>query len=149
MSGGNGKDAFVFRHSSDNLLQDNGGLSVGDSVGAGATIFGVFAVVDDYRAGEIVDIGTTTLDADGPQIGGVNFQTHAHVIVDDDSYAFLSGELVDDGQSLVSDSGPDTLLIFDSDPVNEFYFEYTGSVVFLGVSDSSQITIGDSGHMIA
>lgn len=150
ITGGRGSDTYWFRQSDDVLSTFMPLRDVGTPISDGETLHGVFDVIQDYHAGEAVDVGTTTEDSDGPEVGGINYiPGHTHVVVDEGTYAFVPGDLTGDGVFEVSEEGADTLLIYDSDPNGEFYFEYSGSVVFLGVSDPSQINIVSTGFALA
>lgn len=150
ISGGKNNDTFWLRQSSDIRTTSAPGSSISD----GTTIQGVFDIIRDYSAGELVDIGTTTLDPDGPDLVASG-EGHTHLALDEGTYTLLRGDLVSDGSFTVSGSGSDTLLIYDYDPVNdgvttifEFEVEYSGSVVFQGVTDASLINIGDAGFTL-
>ena len=140
MSGGQGMDQFVLRQSSDTLIHNATGTDT--TVVDGHVIEGVFDLIRDYQAGELIDIGTTLLQTDPVAINPTGGVGHQHLILQDGSYAFIHGELSGAGQFSVNESGSDLLIVYDNDPAGEFYSEYGGSVVLVGVTDESSVNIG-------
>lgn len=143
ITGGQGTDQFMLRQNSDVLL--NNLDSYGNaSIEEGDTIQGVFDVITDYTAGELIDIGVSTLRTD--PIGLTHhWAGHSHLTLGDDEYAFVHGDWDGTGQFVVAEEGADLMLVYDLDPANEYYFEYGGSVVLVGVSDASLVNIGSIG----
>lgn len=140
ISGGHGMDQFVLRQSSDTLIHNAG---AGDAtVMEGHVIEGVFDVIRDYQAGELIDIGTTTMQTDPVDINPTGGVDHQHLILEDGSYAFIHGDFDAATGFTVDDEGADLLIVYDYDPADEFWSEYGGSVVLVGVSDEADVNIG-------
>lgn len=140
LSGGLGMDQFQLRQNSDVLLSNTS--SYGNAtIQQGDTIQGVFDVITDYTAGELIDLGATTLRTDPLDLTHM-WPGHSHITLDDGEYAFVRGNWDGDGHFEVRNDGADTMVIYDLDPPNEYYFEYSGSVVLVGVTDESNINIG-------
>lgn len=140
ITGGAGMDQFHLRQNSDIMVNNS---EFGDLVvEEGHIIQGVFDVITDYSAGELIDVGVTTEHTGDVSFGGINVPGHAHIVLGDDEYAFIHGDLTADGQFLVNDAGGDLLLVYDNDPAEEYYFEYNGAVVLVGVTDTSSVNIG-------
>lgn len=141
LSGGLGMDQFQLRQNSDVLLSNTssyGNATVQD----GDTVQGVFDVITDYTAGELLDLGATTERATPLGLTHM-WPGHSHITLNDGEYAFLQGNWDGDGHFTVdSANGADLMVIFDLDPSNEYYFEYNGSVVLVGVTNEASVNIG-------
>lgn len=140
MTGGSGEDVFHLRQDSDVMLNNED--SYGNaSVQAGDTIQGVFDVITDYQAGELIDIGVTTLRTDPVGLTHM-WPGHSHLTLNDGEYAVFHGNWDGGGQFQVADDGADLLLVYDFDPSEEYWFEYGGSVVLVGVTDAAMVNVG-------
>jgi hypothetical protein len=140
LTGGRGMDQFQLRQNSDVLLSNID--SYGNAtIMEGDTIQGVFDVITDYTAGELIDLGATTLRTDPLGLTHM-WPGHSHITLDDGEYAFVRGNWDGDGHFNVQDDGADLMVIYDLDPPNEYYFEYSGSVILVGVTDESSVNIG-------
>jgi Ca2+-binding RTX toxin-like protein len=139
MTGGQGMDTFVLRQSTDTLIHN----AAGDSyVEEGHIIEGVFDLIQDYEAGELIDIGTTQRQTDPIAIFPTGGPDHQHLILQDDSYAFVHGTLTATGEFTVDDEGTDLLIVSDYDPAGEYWPDYGGAVVLIGVTDETTVNIG-------
>jgi len=140
MTGGLGDDTFFLRQSSDTLVNN---ATIGQTtVTEGSVIQGVFDLITDYQTGELIDVGATTLRTSPVDLAQYG-PGHAHLILNDDEYAFIHGNYSSlTGQFSVDEDGTDLLLVYDYDPVDEYYFEYGGSVVLVGVTDEASVNIG-------
>lgn len=140
MTGGHGMDQFVLRQSSDTLIHNASATDL--TVQEGHLIEGVFDVIRDYQAGELIDIGTTTLQTGPVEINPTGGVGHQHLDIEDDCYAFIHGDFDATTGFTVDDEGADLLVVYDYDPVGEYYFEYGGSVVLVGVDHEADVNIG-------
>lgn len=140
ITGGLGLDQFHLRQDSDVMLNNEDSYGHA-SVQEGDTVQGVFDVITDYTAGELIDIGATTLRTDPVNLTHM-WAGHSHITVGDGEYAFLHGNWSGAGEFSVAQDGADLLVVYDYDPAGEYYFEYGGSVVLVGVSDESLVNIG-------
>lgn len=140
ITGGLGMDTFVLRQNSDVML--NNPDSYGrPTVQDGDTVQAVFDVITDYAAGELLDLGVTTERANPVNLTHM-WPGHSHITVDDGEYAFLHGNWDGGGQFHVDDEGADLLVVYDLDIPGEYYFEYSGSVVLVGVTDTASVNVG-------
>ena len=140
ISGGSGPDQYHLRQDSDVMLNNEGSYGHA-TVQEGDTIQAVFDVITDYAAGELIDIGATTLRTDPVNLTHM-WPGHSHLTLNDGEYAFIHGDWGGAGEFSVTEDGADLLVVYDYDPAGEYYFEYGGSVVLVGVSDESQVNIG-------
>ena len=141
LTGGSGEDTFVLRQNSD-VLTSNLDSYGRPTVIEGDTIQAVFDVITDYAPGELIDIGVGTMRTD--PVGLAHYWPgHSHLILNDDEYAFIRGNWNGGDAFLVDDEGSDLLLVFDNDPAQEYYPEYNGSVILVGVTDPSMVNIGE------
>lgn len=140
MSGGLGMDSFVLRQNSDVMLNNMDSFG-NPTIEEGDTVQGVFDVITDYSAGELLDLGATTLRTDPVNLTHM-WPGHSHITVNDGEYAFLHGQWDGDGQFQVAEEGPDLLVIYDLDIPEEYYFEYSGSVVLVGVTNEASVNVG-------
>jgi Ca2+-binding RTX toxin-like protein len=142
MTGGSGNDTFFLRQSSDTLV--NNPTPGQTTVTEGSVIQGVFDLITDYQAGELIDVGATTL-----RTSPVSLQDqgpgHSHLILNDNEYAFIHGDYSSGSRQFTADEeGADLLLVYDYDPTSppgEFFFEYGGSVVLVGVTDEASVNV--------
>lgn len=139
MTGGQGSDTFILRQSTDTLIHNGAGDNF---VEEGHIIEGVFDLIRDYEAGELIDIGTTQLQTDPIALDPTGGPDHQHLILEDGSYAFVHGTLTASGQFTVDDEGTDLLIVSDYDPAGEYWPDYGGAVVLIGVTDESTVNIG-------
>ncbi len=143
LTGGSGMDTFVLRQNSD-VLTANEDSYGRPTVIEGDTVQGVFDVIMDYQAGELIDIGVNSLRTD-PVALSHYWPGHSHLVLNDNEYAFIHGTWDGAGSFEVDAEGGDLMIVFDNDPSNEYYFEYNGSVILAGVSDPSLVNIGTYG----
>lgn len=140
ITGGLGMDQFHLRQNSDVMLNNEDSYGR-ESIQDGDTIQGVFDVITDYAAGELLDIGVTQLRTDPMGLTHM-WPGHSHLTLNDGEYALVRGNWGGSGEFDVASDGADTLVVFDFDPPQENYFEYNGSVVLVGVSDAASINVG-------
>lgn len=140
LTGGLGMDQFVLRQNSDVMLNNEDSYGH-DSIEEGDTIQGVFDVITDYAAGELLDIGVTNLRTDPVGLTHM-WPGHSHLTLNDGEYALIQGNWNGNGEFDVAADGADTMIVFDFDPPEEAFYEYNGSVVLVGVTDVASINIG-------
>lgn len=140
ITGGSGPDQFHLRQDSDVMLNNEDSYGHA-SVQEGDTVQGVFDVITDYAAGELIDIGATTLRTEPVGLTHM-WAGHSHLTLNDGEYAFIHGNWGGEGEFSVAQDGADLLVVYDYDPAGEYYFEYGGSVVLVGVSNEAMVNIG-------
>lgn len=140
ITAGAGLDQYHLRQDSDVMLNNTDSYGHA-SVQEGDTVQGVFDVITDYAAGELIDIGATTQRTDPVNLTHM-WPGHSHLTLNDGEYAFFHGDWNGAGEFSVAENGADLLVVYDYDPAGEYYFEYGGSVVLVGVSDESMVNIG-------
>lgn len=135
MTGGQGEDTFSLSNTSD-MIAINDTNSVVDN---GDRIVGVFDVITDYAAGEMLYLPVSSMATSPVQLDSFS-PGHKHLILADGEYALIRGTAGTAGRFTASDEGPDTLVVYDAaDGVDEDYLQ--GAVVLIGVTDPAEVAI--------
>ena len=141
LTGGLGDDTFAPIGTKDLVVANDAGDG---AVSGGDVVEGVFDVITDYRAGDVLQTGATTRIATvgfdpRPIYDHVTRPGHAHLAIGGGEYAVFHGDLTAPGRFKVADNGDDLLVIWDGGPFDDRIFQ--SGVVLDGFSDADRLWV--------
>ena len=141
LAGGLGDDTFAPIGTKDLVVANDAGDG---AVSSGDIVEGVFDVIVDYRAGDVLQTGATTRIArvefdPVPIYDHVSSPGHRHLAIGAGEYAVFHGDLTAPGRFTVADKGDDLLVVWDAGPNDDHIFQW--GVVLDGFSNADRLWV--------
>jgi len=141
LTGGFGDDTFAPIGTKDLVVANDAGDG---AVSSGDVVEGMFDVVTDYRAGDVLQTNATTRVASvgfdpTPIYDHVSTPGHQHLAIGAGEYAVFQGDLTAPGRFTVADGGDDLLVLWDDSGFDSTIFQ--SGVVLAGFSDADGLLV--------